>query len=318
MEISLVLSSRCNASCSHCSTNCGPHRTEALGQDEIIRLMNETAAIDDGRPLEFHITGGEPFLDFDLLVAIVAHGTGLGGLVTCLTNAFWARSTESAREKLTQLRDAGLDLLGISVSRFHERYVPLSRVRLALEVAASVGVRTQLQGSVTASDFEPGAALSRWKHSLRADHVAIFPVIPCLREGAHLPDDEYCRQEGLPTHACPDEQVCIEADGTAFSCCGQKRSTGFLAIGNIREQSLATVHQRFKRAGRQRILRDHGPIAFARGAIAAGLGHLLRESYAGPCDLCVHIASDPQLRAIAEHMSAAAEFDSTTVTEARP
>jgi radical SAM family protein len=315
MEIALVLSSRCNASCSHCSTNCGPHRKEALGLDEIIRLMNEAAAIDDGRPLEFDLTGGEPFLDFELLLATVAHGASLHGLVSCLTNAFWARSIEEARAKLTQLRDAGLDLLGISVSRFHQRYVPLSRVRLALEVAASIGLRTQLQGSVTASDLEPGGALSTWQHSLRADHVAIFPVIPCLREGAHLPEHEYCREPGIPTHACPDEMVCIDADGTAFSCCGQKRSTGFLALGSIREQALAAIHLRFKQAGRQRILRERGPVAFARGAIEAGLGHLLRASYAGPCDLCVHIASEPQLRAVADRMSAAAEIHSTTVTE---
>jgi hypothetical protein len=307
MEIALVLTSRCNASCTHCSTSCGPYRKEALSPDDVVRLMNQAAAIDDGKPLEFHITGGEPFLDFDLLLATVAHGTSLKGLVTCVTNAFWARSLEETRQMLTQLRDAGLRLLAISVSRFHERYVPLHRVRLALETAASIGLTTQLKGAVTASDLEPDGALSRWKSSLQADQVAIFPVIPYLREGADLPEREYCRLPGLPTNKCPDEIVCIDSDGVAFSCCGQKRSTSFLALGNVGEQSLTEIHRRFKHAARQRILREQGPIAFARGAIDAGLGDLLRKSYAGPCDLCVHIASEPQLRAVADRMSAAAE-----------
>jgi hypothetical protein len=312
MDIALVLSSRCNASCAHCSTSCGPYRKEALGRDEIFRLMNEAAAIDDGRPLEFHITGGEPFLDFDLLLATVAHGRSLAGSVTCVSNAFWARSIEETRQKLTQLRDAGLQLLAISVSRFHEQYVPLRRVRLALEVAASIGLTTQLKGAVTVSDLEPGGALSRWKSTLHADRIAIFPVVPYLREGASLPEHEYCWQPGLPTNKCPDEIVCIESDGVAFSCCGQKRSTQFLALGSVREQSLAEVQQRFRHGGRQRILREQGPVAFARAAIDAGLGHLLRESYAGPCDLCVHIASEPQLRAVADRVSSAAELQPAT------
>ena len=40
--------------------------------------MNEAAAIDDGEPLSFELTGGEPFLDFDSLVKVVSHAGALG------------------------------------------------------------------------------------------------------------------------------------------------------------------------------------------------------------------------------------------------
>jgi len=40
--------------------------------------MNEAAAIEDQEPLCFDITGGEPFLNFEMLVAVVAHGATLG------------------------------------------------------------------------------------------------------------------------------------------------------------------------------------------------------------------------------------------------
>ena len=41
-----------------------------------------------------------------------------------------------------------------------------------------------------------------------------------------------------------------------------------------------------------RVLRELGPIRFAEQAIARGDGGRLRAKYAGPCDLCAHIASD--------------------------
>src|SRR4051812_7226471 len=125
MEIALVISSKCNVTCDHCSTSCGPQASARLSREDILRLMDETAAIDDGHDLFFHITGGEPFLDFELLREIVEHGSQLGGSVSCVTNAYWARTSEIAARKLEPLRDAGLDVLSVSTSRFHQRFVPL-------------------------------------------------------------------------------------------------------------------------------------------------------------------------------------------------
>jgi MoaA/NifB/PqqE/SkfB family radical SAM enzyme len=303
MEIALVLTWKCNASCGHCSTSCGPYRPESLHKEEILRLMSEAALIDDGEPLYFHLTGGEPFLNFDLLLETVRHGASLQGEVSCVTNAYWAKSAEVARQKLGALREAGLTALAVSISRFHQRYVPLRYVRLALEAAASVGLSTELKGAVTTSDLQPGGLRDQWKSQLDADEINIFPVVPYLRSGVTLPEEEYYREPGLPPQVCPEEILCVEPDGAAMSCCGQAPSTLFLKLGNIRENSLDTLHQRFNEAGRQRILRERGPIAFAQAAIAAGLGHRLREGYAGPCDLCVHIGADPELRKIADELS---------------
>jgi hypothetical protein len=78
------------------------------------------------------------------------------------------------------------------------------------------------------------------------------------------------------------------------------------------------IHERFRHARRQQVLRHCGPIAFARRAIDAGKGHLLRDAYAGPCDLCLHIGSEPQLRRFADEMSAPGEtVRKTTITNTR-
>jgi hypothetical protein len=305
MDLVLVLSSRCNAACMHCTTSCGPNRTEALSEEQIRRLMDEAAAISvsDGSLLRFNITGGEPFLDFDFMVKVVRYGAQLGGVVTCATNAYWARSDDIVREKLSALRHAGLAALSVSVSRFHQQYVPLPRVRRVLEIAQELDLRTELKGAITQSDLGPTGAIHDWKRELDiADRVNVFPILPYLRAGVELPEDDYYRDLGLPEDRCPSEIVCIEPDGEAMSCCGPGVSKQFLHLGNVRDATLAQLQHRFRTAPRQRILREQGPVFFARHAIEAGSGDVLRDSYAGPCDLCAHIASEPRLRRIADEV----------------
>ena len=309
MRLGIVLTARCNATCAHCSKSYGPHRTEHLGLDEILRMMNEAADIADSEPLAFDLTGGEPFLDFDLLADVVSHGSRLGAEVTCVTNAFWARSDEIAKFKISRLKECGLTWLCVSASRFHQEFVDLRRVRRALEAAIAAGIQTELKGAITKIDFEAGGALSEWKGVLKATRISIFPVLPYLREGETLPEHEYYRELGLPYQRCPGDMVCVAFDGIARSCCTVGHEDAFLVIGNTRRESLREIHSTLMHAAKQRILREMGPVEFARAAIKVGFGNKLRREYAGPCDLCLHIQSDPQLRQVAEDTSVAMDQD---------
>jgi hypothetical protein len=309
LNLGIILTARCNASCTHCSKNYGPYRKEALSRATILRLMDEAAAIRDGDPLTFDLTGGEPFLDFELLLDVVAHGANLDAQISCVTNAYWAVTNEIAEEKLTKLLKAGLTSLSVSVSRFHQRFVPLRRARRALDIATRLGIATELKGAVTTPDLEAGGALSEWKESLDADKINIFPVLPRLREGATLPEDQYYREPGLPKQRCPGEVVCVYTDGIARSCCGPGVSGPFLALGDTKLTPLAEINRRFLQRGKQRLLREQGPIYFANHAIAAGLSYRLRDAYAGPCDLCSHISSDPELSKVADLVASHIDAD---------
>jgi hypothetical protein len=305
MRLGFVLTARCNAACTHCSKSFGPARTEELSLDDVFRLMNEAAVIEDHEPLCFDITGGEPFLNFEMLVAIVDHGATLGAQsISCVTNAFWARSDEIATGKLTRLKNGGLTLLGVSVSRFLQQFVPLHRPQRALKIAMELGISTELKAAVTHVDLEPHGLVSKWKKRLDAEWVNVFPVLPHLRDGATLPEDEYYRELGLPAHKCPGEVVAVDYHGIARSCCSLGEEENFLVVGDANTTSLKQIYSTFQRAAKQKILRDTGPIAFAQGAIRAGFEHRLRKAYAGPCDLCLHIRTDPQLRQVAEEMAA--------------
>jgi hypothetical protein len=313
MRLGFILTARCNAACTHCSKSFGPNRTEELSQADVFRLMNEAAAIEDHEPLCFDITGGEPFLNFEMLVAVVAHGAALGAeAISCVTNAFWARTDDIATGKLTRLKKAGLTLLGVSVSRFHQQFVPLHRAQRALKIAGNLGISTELKAAVIRSDLKPGGLVSQWKGGLQAEWINMFPVLPHLRREADLPEAEYYREPGLPSDKCPGEVVAVDFNGIARSCCSLGEEDSFLVVGDANRQPLRAIYDTFQNAGRQRILRERGPIAFAQGAIEAGLGHHLRKGYAGPCDLCLHIRTDPNLRQVAEEMATAANATSSS------
>src|ERR1043165_4389764 len=152
MKLALLITARCNASCSHCSTSCGPHREEHLSRDQIFNLVDQAAAIDDGERFKVLLSGGEPFLDFGLLLDVVRHASSKGAIVTCVTNGYWATSAEQARDLLTQLKQAGLRSFAGSTSRFHQAFVSRRRVERALAASRVVGLRCTLKYIRTRTD----------------------------------------------------------------------------------------------------------------------------------------------------------------------
>ena len=69
-----------------------------------------------------HFTGGEPFLNFELLLRAVKIASELKIPATFVeTNCFWCVNDEVTREKLMQLKEAGLHGVLISVIPLPDR-----------------------------------------------------------------------------------------------------------------------------------------------------------------------------------------------------
>lgn len=293
MFLGLLITARCNAACLHCSTSCGPSRTEALGEHEIVRLMDEAAGIHDGSALQFCFSGGEVFLDFGQLLRLVAHGKRLGAAVDCVSNGYWASTDARAQARLEALRDCGLRGIALSTSRFHQQFIRRERVERALRIARALGFYTVLKCPLTRSDRN--SDLERWARAVDVDELEVFPVLPHLRQGAALPASDYDARPGLPDGACPGAVLTVREDGNAYTCCNAGGFNDFLRLGSIRERPLEGLARDFRIGGRQRLLRLRGPAYFARKAVARGLGGRLRESYGSVCELCAHIGSDRAL-----------------------
>jgi len=86
-----------------------------------------------------HFTGGEPFLNFDLLLkaARIAHDLQIPSTFV-ETNSFWCTDDNVTREKLVQLKEAGLHGILISVNPFILEQLPFERTERAARISREV------------------------------------------------------------------------------------------------------------------------------------------------------------------------------------
>src|SRR5512147_1593336 len=69
----LLLTYACNARCAFCYVAAGPHRRDALDLTMALALWRglDQLAAAHGKSMRVHLTGGEPFLDWVRLAALV-------------------------------------------------------------------------------------------------------------------------------------------------------------------------------------------------------------------------------------------------------
>ncbi|MBE0512225.1 radical SAM protein [Candidatus Bathyarchaeota archaeon] len=145
----LLLSYRCTSECKHCMYACSPRwKADWISEEHAEKILTQLADKIQGSPLGsdriginygLHFTGGEPFLNFDLLLKVteIAHEHKIPSTFV-ETNCFWCRDDESTRRKLTQLKDAGLHGILISVNPFILEYVPFERTERAVRISKEI------------------------------------------------------------------------------------------------------------------------------------------------------------------------------------
>jgi len=86
-----------------------------------------------------HFTGGEPFLNFELLLKAtrIAHDLQIPSTFV-ETNSFWCTDDKVTREKLVQLKEAGLHGILISVNPFILEQLPFERTEKAARISREV------------------------------------------------------------------------------------------------------------------------------------------------------------------------------------
>jgi len=136
-DIGLILSYRCFSNCAHCLYNCGPDWHDWMREEEI-RIALENAKGVWGEGFQVHLTGGEPFLNFPLLLKATQIAQELAIPVYVETNAGWVKRFNTAADRFQQLRDAGLSAVLVSVSPFHQETIPLSRTLEGIAAARAV------------------------------------------------------------------------------------------------------------------------------------------------------------------------------------
>jgi len=328
----LMLTYWCNASCASCYLACGPR--EKRGQERGQEPFDSSATADErdgaGPPrrekvpdpfsddgteemsveqalgywaglqaasphgCRIHLSGGEPFGDWERLIAIArrAQREGLGPLEKVETNAYWATDEGLVRERLAALDAAGMGKLCISADPYHQQFVPIERCRLAARVAEELlgAERVQVRWrDWLAEGFDTGGLDAAARRELFAGSAA------CRRDrfngraadllgdlGERKPMGEFA-DSPCAESLLRGRHVHIDGGGRVMpgTCAG-------IVLGRADRSSIAEIWRQLDAdyAGRAVVgtLAAAGPVALLDAARAAG--YRPRDSYASKCHLC--------------------------------
>jgi len=144
----LILSYQCNAECRHCMYACSPRWKDWISEEDLNLLLSKLAGKIKPSPggkstvslnYGLHFTGGEPFLNFDLLLKAIEMARRLDIPSTFVeTNCYWCLDDRVTKEKLEALKESGLGGILISVNPFYLEYVPFERTERCIAIAGEV------------------------------------------------------------------------------------------------------------------------------------------------------------------------------------
>jgi len=290
----VLISYHCNLSCAHCYVRASPEKKQRMSVVDAMRHFQ--AFYDLGAPSdELHITGGEPFLDFDYLTDIVAaaRDAGFDRIGHVETNASWAFTDHICEDRLLKLRKQGVQRLWISCDIFHQQFVPLSHVTRLMSISKRI--------------LGEGSVIMRWPSGLtRQNHAGQMKINEIRRyfEDSTRESPERLGGRGVDAIAPMLQKRAI--DDLDTSPCGRKMlkkkhlhidpsnvlfvGVGCVAIGNATLQSVGDVLSQVSHKSNPllSILAQEGPTKKLL-SIALESGFRAEKEYASKCHLCYEI-----------------------------
>ncbi|MFX1276406.1 MAG: radical SAM protein [Promethearchaeota archaeon] len=138
--LTFLVSYRCTNECKHCALQGSPKQDNlSIKLEDVKRYMEDITSYYEIGEVGFF--GGEPFLNFDLLVSLVKEVKRYEiPKIGLPTNGFWGKNKKIAKEYALQLKEAGLNHIGFSVDAFHQEFIPIDDVKQAIRAAYEAGI----------------------------------------------------------------------------------------------------------------------------------------------------------------------------------
>lgn len=134
----LILSYKCSSSCRHCIYASTPRWKDWVTEQDLKHYLDQIRQFAPNQQ-GLHLAGGEPFLNFDLTLRAVEFCIEYGvPLQYVETSASWCEDDDLTAYKLNLLRESGLPAILISVSPFHNEFIPFERADRAINIAREI------------------------------------------------------------------------------------------------------------------------------------------------------------------------------------
>ena len=175
----LITNYYCTSSCAHCLYGCSPRwHNDYINRETLTKNLEKILSLGCA---SIHIGGGEPFLNLDGLKMVIETTLSLGMRIEYVeTNSSWYRDSNSARETLASLKKCGLSTLLISMSPFHNEYIPFFRVKGVIGACRAAGIHVfpwiaEFYQEIDAFDDTTTHALSDYQNRYGHDYRKRLP-----------------------------------------------------------------------------------------------------------------------------------------------
>lgn len=135
----LITNYYCTSQCRHCLYACSPkwpkQYIDSQTVEDNIKKILELGCY------SIHIGGGEPFLDENELLRVVKIADKMNmGIEYIETNSSWYQDENKAVDLLEKLKACNIRTLLVSISPFHNEYIPFKKVKSVIDVCQRVGI----------------------------------------------------------------------------------------------------------------------------------------------------------------------------------
>jgi hypothetical protein len=292
----ISLTQKCPIKCAHCFVESGPEREETSDLSEFRQWIDSLLNGPDMDILFF--SGGEPYSHPRALRYGLERCAVAGRYSVVATSAFWAKDKDVAGRFLDHFPYPRC--LCISTDIYHERFVPLSYVRTAAEVAQARGVHVTIQ--ITKSPTGYVEFMERYEREVPYDLIAPSEIFIAEFSSVGRATSE-CRRAETADQDIPAAPCVwlgtpwLHEDGTLCACPNLavfERQEHPLRIGNLSHEDFAAVSKRANENYYIQALRVFGPKGLIEQFPLEQWGWS-KSDYAGVsiCDLCHSIASVP-------------------------
>ncbi len=299
--VAILLTDQCTAKCSMCCFSCSPEKRRVFEIETIKNIIDQAAVLNGIKTVGF--SGGEVFLQYNLLANMVKYASELGLRTTCTSNGFWGTSYEVALEKLLQLKKNGLSKLGLSVDRFHQQYVDINNIKNILMACKKIGLPVDVGSVVTKSTSDLSDAMVVLKDELiNITHIraACLPI----GEAENINSDDLYYDEDILKR---DNILCYDTtffsiylNGDVYPCCSQAGKSSCLKLGNIHTDNLEGILKKYRSNMYIRIIKKYGLSWFVKIALKEGLENIYTKNYVNKCHLCYSMFNNEEFIKCAE------------------
>jgi hypothetical protein len=135
----LITNYYCTSKCRHCLYACSPKwPKEYISREDAEKFLEITKS---HGIYSLHIGGGEPFLDKEGLLKVVQAARNANVKIDYIeTNSSWFKNTSEDKDLLLALQNNGVNTLLVSISPFHNEYIPFKKVHDLIKGCSKLGL----------------------------------------------------------------------------------------------------------------------------------------------------------------------------------